>query len=299
MKRCAVLLMAFFLLLVLGYAWHDAAVEEDSGGYLLYFQERNLETASGGGALRTENVQLPEADTQETAELLLKNLLAGPRDETLKSTIPAGTTLLSLKLEGSRAVVDLSTSYGTLSGITLTLADQAVTLTLTQLPGISAVKITVRGQELAYRDHQVLTARGVLVAPEGDVVGTVPANLYFLDEKGQLTVESRELEMYEGDTQVSTVIRALEDGPEDKDLSSPLPEGFRVKSVWMEEDRCYVNLSSGLPETLPEDASLSTALRALAKSLCSLETVTEVRFLVDGELAQSYGGVNVARPYIE
>jgi germination protein M len=298
MKRCAVLFTAILLLVLLGYAWRDTA-EEDSGGYLLYFQEQNLETASGGGALRTETVQLPEAGAQETAELLLENLLAGPRDETLKSTIPAGTTLLSLVMEGSRALVDLSSPYGSLSGIALTLADQAVTLTLTQLPGISAVKITVRGQELAYRDHQVLTARGVLLEPEGDVVGTVSASLYFLDEKGQLTAESRELEMYEGDTQVSTVIRALEDDAEDKALTSPLPEGFRVKSVWMEEDRCYVNLSSGLPETLPEDASLSTALRALAKSLCSLETVTEVRFLVDGEMAQSYGGVNVARPYIE
>jgi germination protein M len=298
MKRCAVLLLAVLLLAVLGYAWYDAAAEED-GGYLLYFQERNLENASGGGALRTETVQLPEAGTHEMAELLLEDLLAGPRDETLKSTIPAGTTLLSLNMEGSWAVVDLSAPYGTLSGISLTLADQAVTLTLTQLPGISAVKITVRGQELAYRDRQVLTARSVLLAPEGDVVGTVSVSLYFLDEDDNWAVEDRELELYEGDTQVSAVIQAMENGPESKDLTSPLPDGFRVKSVWLEEDRCYVNLSSGLLETLPENTGLSTALRSLAKSLCSLESVNEVRFLVDGESAQSYGGVSVAQPYIE
>ena len=85
----------------------------------------------------------------------------------------------------------------------LTLADQAITLTLTQLPDILSVQITVRGQELAYRSKQVFTARDVLVAPEGDVVGTAEVTLYFPDESGVLQPEERTLELYEGDTQVS------------------------------------------------------------------------------------------------
>ena len=109
--------------------------------------------------------------------MLMQELLAGPQDETLRSTIPAGTALLSLDMEGSRALVDLSTPYGTLSGVALTLADQAITLTLTQLPDIMSVKITVRGRELAYREKQVFAARDVLLAPEGDVVSTVDVML--------------------------------------------------------------------------------------------------------------------------
>ena len=104
----------------------------------------------------------------------MAELLKGPLNETLKSPIPSGTTLLSLKVEGTRAFVDLSLAYSTLSGVALTLADCAITLTLTQLPEILSVKITVRGQELAYRDRQVFTTRGVLLAPEEDVVGTCP-----------------------------------------------------------------------------------------------------------------------------
>ena len=100
-----------------------------------------------------------------------------------------------------------------LSGVELTLADQAITLTLTQLPDILSVQITVRGQELAYRSKQVFTARDVLVAPEGDVVGTAEVTLYFPDESGVLQPEERTLELYEGDTQVSAVARALENGP--------------------------------------------------------------------------------------
>ena len=217
---------------------------------------------------------------------------------TLKSPIPAGTSLLSLKLQGGRATVDLSAGYASLSGVALTLADYAVTLTLTQVPEISSVKITVRGQELAYRDKQTFASRDVLLVPEEDVVGTVQAVLYFLDENGTLAPEERTLDLYEGDTQVFAVARALENGPESKKLSAVLPEGFRVRSVWLEEDVCYVNLSSSQLEALPPEADLHTAVASLARSLCSLESVGEVRFLVDGEFARLYGAVDISEPYI-
>ena len=70
--------------------------------------------------------------------------------------------------------------------------------------------------------------------------------------------------------------------------SHPLPEGFQVKSVWLEEATCYVNLSSALLEGL-EDGAVRTALRALESSLRSLDAVEEVRFLVDGEFRRDLG----------
>lgn len=49
---------------------------------------------------------------------------------------------------------------------------------------------------------------------------------------------------------------------------------------------CYVNLSSAQLEGL-DDATLETALEALRNSLCSLESVGETRFLVDGEFSRA------------
>lgn len=262
-------------------------------GKLLYFQERDLRAAAGGGALRTETIQVDETETQAVAETLVEALLRGPLDETLKSPIPKGTALLSLELQGSRAVVDFSAPYGTLSGVALTLADQAVTLTLTQLPDILSVQITVRGRELAYRSKQVLTAREVLVAPEGDVVGTLEARLWFPDEDGTLTEEDRTLVLYEGDTQVGALARALEEGPLEDSLYPAFPAGFRPRVVWQEAGICYVNLSSALLAELSEPEELPRALEALRRSLESLETVEETRFLVDGVYAADYGPVRL------
>jgi len=287
----------FFLCAVLALSGCGAQGEE-TPGYTLYFRERDLRDAAGGGALRTETVYLPEdAVTAESrAAALLEALLAGPGDEALCSTIPAGTTLQSVTLSGSRATVDFSASYGSLSGVALTLADQAVTLTLTQLPDILSVQITVRGRPLDYRAKQIMTGRDVLLAPEGDVVSSVDVTLYFPDGSGTLTAEPRILELYEGDTQVGAVARAVENGPAADGLSAAFPEGFRPQSVWLEEDTCYVNLSSALLDNL--DVPLGSALEALARSLCSLETVSETRFLVDGEYANTYGDVPVSEPYL-
>ncbi len=267
--------------------------------YSLYFLEADLESVPGGDALRAETVYLEEdLGTTALAEALVERLLEGPSDATLENPIPAGTSLLSLELNGAYAKVDLSSNYRSLSGVALTLADYAITLTLTQLPQIAIVSITVRGQDLAYRDTQTFTARDVLLSSNEDVIGTVPATLYFLDEEGHLTPEERTLDLYEGDTQVSAVARALELGPENRSLRLVQPEEFQVKSVWLEEDVCYVNLSSSQLETLPEETDMPMILQALALSLCSLDTVSEVRFLVDGDFAAEYGGASIADPYI-
>lgn len=291
------------VLLILGCACLGTAEEEPAETpYILYFQERELQAAAGSGALRKVGARLTETagmSDEEIAEILMIELLAGPVDETLKRTIPAGTTLSSLEVDGTRAYVDLSSTYGMLSGVALTLADQSIALTLTQLPGILSVKITVLGQELEYRDKQIFTGRDVLLAPEGDVVSTLETLLYFPDETGQLAAEERKLDLYEGDTQVGVVLRALENGPETKELQPVLPEGFRVRSAWLEESVCYVNLSGHLLESLPENAALEPVLEALGRSFCGLDAVTETRFLVDGEYADDYGGVNIAKPYTE
>ena len=286
-KQICLLLLVPLLLLPAGCRREEPA----RTAYDLYFQEADLTYSAGESPFRTETVYLYDAETDAAprlAEALVRELLKGPADETLKSTFPAGTTLLSLEIEGDRARVDLSPSYESLSGVALTLADSAIAMTLSQVPEVSSVQITVRGRELAYREQPVLNLRDILLTPEEDVISTVEARLSFLNQEGRLTAAEQILDLYEGDTQVSAVAKALEGRPEGRDLLSPLPEGFQVKSVWLEEDICYVNLSSALLEGLGESA-LQTALRALEDSLSSLEAVEEVRFLVDGEFRRDLG----------
>ena len=296
MRRRLSLTAALVLLLSLLCACAaQHAQEMDENGYELYFLS-DPNSAGGGDAIRTQEKRLTldgAMETEDCVRALMEALLAGPDEPSLSSPIPEGTALKSLKVSGRRAQIDLSAQYARLTGIDLSLADYCITLTLTQLPDVARVRITVAGRELDYRSRQVFLARDILTVPKEDVVGTVDASLYFVNGDGALTAEARTLNLYEGDTQVSAVVRALENGPETKGLSAVLPEGFKVRKVWLEEEICYVSLSSALLEGQPEPETLSQAVLALEQSLLSLESVEEVRFLVDGEQADTYGPIDL------
>ena len=284
------------LLIVVGGAIGTVSVRQESvSAYDLYFVEQDLGSAVGGDALRAEERTLDGGalSTEELAGALLTELLKGPVDPTLESPFPKGTGVNLVERKGTEIHVDLSRAYSTLSGVELSLADYAITMTMTQLPDVARVRITVAGNDLDYRSRQVFLARDILFAPKEDVVGTVAVQLYFLSESGELTPEDRTLSLYEGDTQVSAVLRALENGPEGKELQPVLPEGFKVRKAWLEEGTCYVSLSSALLEGQPDPAALTQAIDSLQASLLSLETVDEVRFLVDGEFAETYGPVKL------
>ncbi len=276
----------------------NAASSEAPEAYELYFQVRDLSAAGGADAVASEPCALRKDDPRgagDVAEELVDLLLAGPSAEELASPFPAGTALREVRLEDGGAVVDLSSAYGTLSGVGLSLADCCITLTLSQLPGVESVSITVGGRELAYRGVQSLRERDILFSTTEDVVGTIDVTLYFLDQNGSLAGEPRTLDLYEGDTQAETLLRALEKGPEGKDLSPSLPEGFAVQAVWMEDDVCCVNLAASMLERLPENTGLGPALRAVSRSLLTLEPVAAVRFLLDGQTVDRIGTVRVDR----
>ncbi len=296
-KRHILCLLLALALILSGCAAAAATAAQEEKNCQLYYLVRDLERApAGGDAIGSEVSTLPkesESPTETQAEDLMNALLSGPAGSDLRSPFPEGTRLLGVEVRGSHAKVDLSAAYRSLSGIDLTLADYCVTLTLTQISAIRSVSILVRGQELSYRDSQRFRPKDVLLSSTEDVVATVDVTLYAIDPEGQLSPVDRTLDLYEGDTQAEVLVAALRQGPWDKDWRSALPDWFSIQSVWLDDGVCYVNL---LASTVPEDADreeAGLALQALRDSLSSLDSVREVRILVNGELAQYYAGISL------
>lgn len=271
--------------------------EPDGGeGYFLYYPAADLSSVAGGDAILARTLTVEDTETlttEELAEHLLTALLDDAPDTAVRAPMPEGTTLVELSVLGSRARVDLSRHYARLAGIDLTLADYCLTLTLTQLEGINAVSITSGGRELPYRKTQTLTAADPLLSTREDALRPITVSLYFLDKKsGGLGAETQVLALYEGQTRVNAVLEALARGPENEELSALLPEGFAVLSARVEEGVCYLNLSAGADL----GASPPLALSSLVSSLCSLDSVERVQFVVDGEIVPTLAGVAVDEP---
>ena len=220
---------------------------------------------------------LPEGREEQAAavvELLLQST------EEYTSPFPAGTMARSVTLSGSTAYVDLSGAYWQLSGINRTIADYCITLSLTQLTGVYAVRITVEGREVPYRDKQVFLAGDVLLSSMDDVVRTLTATLYFPDEEGLLLPEERLLTQYEGESTAQVVLDALLGGPESDGLLPLLPEGFIGMTARMESGVCHLNIPADSMALLSDAAA---TVQAIEQSLLSADGIREVQLYVDGE----------------
>lgn len=283
MKRIIALAILIALLLAGCAAPAEAPTPDD---YDLYYAS-NPGWGSEGNAIRAGKCRVEDSGTMTVtalAERLMKELLAPPEETGLLSPFPEGTELLAVRVAGGRAAVDLSEQYSQLSGVDLSLADFCITLTLTQLKGINAVRITAKGRDLPYRNTQLLTAADALLAGVEDVPRPIDVSLYFLNRSsGELSAQQQSLALYEGQSRMSAVLDALLRGPEgDDELSALLGRDFSVLSSRTEDNVCYINLSSDA--ALPEDEALrAMALESLARSILSLSGVEEVQFLIDGE----------------
>ncbi len=153
MKR----IMLCALLLLTAFAAGCGESGEEAQVYEVYFLSRQADRIQ---ALTPEARTLP-TDT-DPVEGLLKLLLEGPSEEDLTSPIPQGVTLRGWTLRDGLLTVDFSAQYGSLSGVSLTLADYSVAQTLCRLDSVRAVEITAEGSYLPYRDHQRLTAEDLL-----------------------------------------------------------------------------------------------------------------------------------------
>ena len=279
--------LALALCLLAGCA---AGTVSGRDGLRLYYAVP-LDTHPGGDAIDHVTVDwnsLPEGDKTARVAAVLSLLMGECHEKGFQSPIPAGTTLRSAEVKGSTAWVDFAGSYGQLSGMDLTIADYCVALSLTQLEGVYAVRITVNGQELAYRDSNLFLAGDVLLTSMDDVVRTLTAQLYFFDADGVLTVEERLLTQYEGQSAADVVLTALREPPETEGLSPLLPEDLPGITARVEEGVCQLNVPAAAMEQLGDTGTRQQLLRGVAASLQSLDGVSSVQLYVDGTYEMTY-----------
>ena len=283
-------------LLALAACASPAPPEEQGARTPIYYLAAE-DASRGGDRIRAcyETLGLgQDATVRDEAAAVVSRLLEGPTDRELESPLPAGVELLSLEVRDRTAYVDLSGSFNQLAGVELSMADYCLTLSLTALDGIGAVRITAQGRPVGQQPKQVFYERDVLLSTMVDVLQTVEVTLYFQDSGGTLTGERRTLTLYEGQTLAESLMAALLEGPASRELSPTLPENFTVNYVRIENGICYVSLPAASLALLPEDEQAQrTILWSLAESLYSIAAVDELRLLADGEELAYFGLIPV------
>ncbi len=288
----------------------DGTAAENASAYLRLYCPADLsekhKDAGGGDAVQGipvswKQVRGEDRGRQQQAQYIMELLLGGCTDKSFICPVPEGTAVNSCTVTGGTVSVDLSGEYAQLLGVERTIADYCITLSLMQLDGIYAVRLTVNGMLPEGRTNGVYTSAEVLLTSPDDIVRTVKVTLYFLNGDGTLTGEERRLTVYEGETVAQAVVKALAERPLDSygGLEQLLPDGFAVLDTKVEDGTCYLNLPRSVTSLLPEDsAAQERMVQGLVDSLCSLEDVDQVQLMVDGEYQMMLGCVPISRPLL-
>ncbi|MCM1112754.1 MAG: GerMN domain-containing protein [Muribaculum sp.] len=284
--------IAVFLCLLLTVALLGCGREEDEAGdaYQIYVVS-NTETKV---LVRTHRM----AATEEPAMLeeLVECLTAQPEKLDYKAPFSMGFEVLSMNLSEGRLYIDVSEAYSNLPATTEVLVRAAVVRTLTQLPDVRYVGITVEGHELF--DNA------------GDVVGLMNAELFIDNDGNEInTYELARVRLYfanlEGDKLIGAyrekyystnipkerfVVEELIAGPSGKveGLYPSVNPEVKIISVTTTDGVCYVNLDASFL-TVVNNVSTELSIYSIVNSLAELSNVNKVQILINGEVPSSFG----------
>lgn len=154
MKQSRVLLLIALLVVVAAGAWfYLSSRNPSSGDHLTVYY-----TKVDGSSLGTWNVSLRPRQSGESADEHMHNValyatvaaVAGPPADVQAIRFPTGTRVLGATVNGSVATVDLSNEVTAQSGGSFGENGEfkGLVYTLTGIPGVSAIQVTVAGHKL-------------------------------------------------------------------------------------------------------------------------------------------------------
>lgn len=248
--------------------------------------------------LKAENVIMDSEKQNEQVLSLFKKLSGIAKTEERSGVVPRGLEINSISIDNGTLTIDFNAVYNSMTaGEELTFRAAAV-YTFTSLDFVDYLLITVDGSELK-------TAKGMLMGKLGreDVImngdiSAEPTNyeiltLYFENSEGSaLSTEIREVQVNPNLPVERYIVEQVIAGPEDKSLRSTVPYDTKIRDISTADGVCYVDLSvEFVNKQLGLEKDALAAVYSIVNSLCEIEDVTKVQFLIEGEKLDSYRNV--------
>lgn len=257
--------------------------QEEKKGYTVYY-------VNSEGTKLTETSYNPTAETfDEMMEELLGQLLQAPSGSV--SALPSGITVNGYERGIDALRIDFSKEYYEMGNIQEVLLRAAVIKTISQIPGVTKIMITVEGQQLVDQDGDLvpaMDAASFIDTKEGGINSYQYATLtfYFADKAGEkLVSETREVHYSSNMVLERVVLEQLIKGPEQSGAKAVIPGDAKLITLNVNDGICTVNFDSEFNKA-PSESSVKpeTAIYAIVNSICgACEGITGVKFEINGE----------------
>lgn len=237
-----------------------------------------------------------QADSaEEQLDELIATLSAVPEKLEYKAPLSMGFELLEISKKDGKVLLDMSAAYKELPATTEVLVRAAIVRTLTQLPNIEYVGITVEGEWLydnAGKKVGWMNAE-LFVNNDGKEINAyelIKAKLYFANETGDGLVATHREKHYSTNISVERfVVEELIAGPDGlvEGVYATINPATKIINVMTKDGICYVNLDSAFL-TVAENVSTELAVYSIVNSLVELSNVNKVQVLINGEIPAAF-----------
>lgn len=213
-----------------------------------------------------------------------------------KAPLAMGFEILSMDVSDGKLSIDVDSAYLKLPATTEVLVRAAIVRTLTQLPNVRYVGITVEGNQLFDNAGDVvgLMSADLFIDNDGNEINTYElarVRLYFANAEGDKLIGAYREKYYSTNIPKERfVVEELIAGPSGKveGLYPSINPEVKIVSVTTQDGVCYVNLDSSFL-TVVNNVSTELSIYSIVNSLVELSNVNRVQILVNGEVPASFG----------
>ena len=245
--------------------------------------------------LKAENVIMDSEKQNEQVLSLFKKLSGIAKTEERSGVVPRGLEINSISIDNGTLTIDFNAVYNSMTAGEELAFRAAAVYTFTSLDFVDYLLITVDGNELKTANGMPMGKLGREdVIMNGDI-SAEPTNyeiltLYFENSEGSaLSTEIREVQVNPNLPVERYIVEQVIAGPEDESLRSTVPYDTKIRDISTADGICYVDLSvEFVNKQLGLEKDALAAVYSIVNSLCEIEDVTKVQFLIEGEKLDSY-----------
>ncbi len=297
-----ILVISFFVsgCSFLGIGSGEDTVNKPSGVSINYYY---LDKTSS--LLKTELKSVPEGTDKEMVEYIISTIKDKPVNENYSNVVPDSVEFKSNILKDGALVLNLSGEYNDLKSGEELLLRAALVWTFTELSGVDSVEIKVNGTPLMKTNGEEIGPMKREDVVIDTVIETQPTNevdivLYFGDENAtKLEKESRTVTVNPNQPVERYVVEQLIAGPAVNKHISTIPADTKIRDIKTADGICYLDLSADFvnKHNGGSTGELMTVF-SIVNSLCELEHIDTVQFLIEGEKQDEYKGhIEFSKPF--
>lgn len=294
MKKVWIMLLAAWCLLGLTSCRQEAS--ENENVYQIYYIS-NSETK-----VEIHEHEMTADSRREQLNELIECLSAMPEKLEYKAPLAMGFQVLSVELKEGRVMLDVDDAYMDMPATTEVLVRAALVNTLTQIPDVDYVGITVEGGQLFDNAGELVGLMNAeqFIHNDGNEINTYEltrVKLYFANESGDKLIAAYREKHYSTNTPLERfVLEELIAGPSgqvDGIYPSINPE-TKIMSIMTKDGICYVNLDASFL-TVVNNVSTDVAIYSIVNSLVELNNINKVQILINGEVPASFSAATYER----